>query len=60
MPVTQAQLDRGRKLVKMSDEDFLALWEKYRHFTPNELNAVEPFYLITAISKLRGHVMAKG
>ena len=56
MAVTEAEVKRGRKLRAMSDEDFLALWAKYRYFTPNELNAAEPFYIIVAIEKLRSYV----
>ena len=55
----QATLNRGRELRAMSDEEFLKLWEDFKQFTPNELNAAEPFYIIIAVERLRKHVEGK-
>jgi hypothetical protein len=51
--MNERQIARGKELKAMSNADFIALWEGYRYMTPNELNAIEPFYVVVAIEKLK-------
>ena len=54
--LTDAEIKRGRILDAISNEEFIALWPKYRQMTPNELNAIEPFYVISAMRRLYNFV----
>lgn len=57
--MTPTQVKRGKELATMPDAEFLRLWDGYKDYTPNELNTVEPFYIIVAIQKLRTYVEGK-
>ena len=59
MTTTVKENKRGKELDAMDDTEFVSLWDKYRHFTPNELNAAEPFYVVVAMKKLKALVKAK-
>lgn len=49
---TETEIKRGKALRDMPDIEFLELWQKYKSFTPNELNSVEPFFVPVAMQKL--------
>ena len=44
---------RGKELAAMSTEDFLNLCNNYRHYSPSEFDALEPFFVVVAMQKLR-------
>ena len=51
MTISETDIQRGKALQKMTNREFYELWQKYKSYTPNELNAVEPFFLIVAMEK---------
>lgn len=53
MSMTENQIRRGKQLDELTNEDFIALWSIYRHMTLNELNALEPFYVVSAMKRLQ-------
>lgn len=53
MSASNSDILRGKELQNISLDSFLELWEtKLRHYTPQELQTIEPFFTIVAMQKL--------